>query len=167
KQTLTFFASRPYGFDFSSPGTGKTRAHIEVYRNRPKTKGRCLVVCPKTLMFAAWGADIERFAPELTVSFATAEMREEALLMKTDVVVINTDGVKWFFGKDGKLTAQAAKILRGFDHLIIDESTAFKHPTSQRSKAMLKLSKAFTHRYLLTGTPNPNSVMELFHPALI
>ena len=79
------------GYDFSDPGTGKTRSHAEIFRDR-KGRKRMLVVCPKTLMFAAWGADIERFTPELTVSYATADQREAAFAMNTDVVIINTDG---------------------------------------------------------------------------
>lgn len=119
-----------------------------------------LVVCPMTLMSSAWGNDIETFAPTLTYSLADAKNRVAAFELATDVVIINTDGVKW-------LAKEGAKYLKQFDHLVIDEITTFKHPSSQRSKAMLKVSKAFTHRYGMTGTPNPRSVTELFHPALI
>ena len=154
-------AGAPRSLDTSDPGTGKTRAHIENYAQR-KGRKRLLVVCPKTLMTSAWGADIEKFAPHLTVSFANASNRLEAFKMKTDVVVINTDGVKWLVESK---TNEA--LLKDFDHLIIDEFTTFKHPTSQRSKAMAKIRKYFKHRELLSGTPNPNSVMELWHPMLI
>lgn len=160
QKTISFFRSRPCGFDLSDPGTGKTAAAIETYLKRP-TRGRLLVVCPKTLMAAAWAADIEKFAPQLTVSLAYAENRREAFELKTDVVVINVDGVKWLVEKEN------AGLLRGFDHLVIDEITAFKHHTSQRSKAMAKLRKTFKYRYGLTGTPNPISVTEMWHPALI
>lgn len=112
-------------------------------------------------MYSAWGEDINRFAPELSVSFATADQRKEAFELQTDVVVINTDGVKWLADKANK------KYLFGFDELIVDEFSYFKHPTSQRSKALASIRKHFTYRRLLSGTPNPNSVMELWHPALI
>lgn len=161
QETLDFLKARKRAFDFSSPGVGKTRAHIEDYANRPKPKGRLLVLCPKTLMESAWGNDIQQFAPHLTVSFAYADRREAAFAMKTDVVVINHDGVKWLDDKKN------AKFLAGFDHLIIDEGNAYKNPKSQRSKAMVRVRKFFEWRRLLTGTPNPNSVMELWNPALI
>lgn len=161
QQTLKFLAGAPRSLDTSDPGTGKTRAHIENYAKRASRK-RLLVVCPKTLMTSAWGADIEKFAPHLTVSFAFAANRDEAFKMKTDVVVINTDGVKWF--TESK-TNEA--VLKDFDHLIVDEFTTFKHATSQRAKAMRKIAKYFKYRELLSGTPNPNSVMELWHPMLI
>jgi len=112
-------------------------------------------------MRSAWAADIEKFAPQLTYSIASAEQREDAFQLATDVVILNTDGVKWLESKAGR------KYLKDFDHLIVDEGTAFKHASSQRTKAMMKLRSAFTHRYLLTGTPNPNSVTELWAPTLI
>lgn len=112
-------------------------------------------------MYSAWGEDINSFAPELSVSFATAEQRQEAFDLPTDIVVLNTDGVKWLAEK----TQQ--KYLKQFDHLIVDEFSYFKHPTSQRSKALAKIRKYFTHRYLLSGTPISNTVMDLWHPTLI
>lgn len=160
-QTLEFRKNNKRVFDFSSPGTGKTRAHIEAYAARPKPKGRLLVLCPKTLMVSAWGKDIERFAPKLTVSYAYADQRAQAFEMRTDVVVMNHDGVKWLADK-----ANQRRLLE-FDEVIIDEASAFKHSTSQRSKAMAGIRKYFEYRALLTGTPNPNTVMELWHPALI
>lgn len=162
QHSLEFFSARQRALDFSSPGTGKTAVQIRRYADRPKaSRKRWLIVCPKTLMVAAWGEDIEKFAPELTVSFAFAENREEAFKAATDVVVINTDGVKWLTDKKNE------KYLKQFDHLTIDEVSSFKHPTSQRTKAMVKLRKYFSHRYAMSGTPNPNTVMELFVPALI
>ena len=112
-------------------------------------------------MKTAWGNDIEKFAPELTVSYAYAENRLEAFQMPTDVVIINTDGVKALTAK------QFLKLLEGFDHLTIDEYTHFKHATSKRAKAMAAIRKFFVFRYGLSGTPNPRSVMELWHPMLI
>lgn len=161
QQTLTFFDKVPSGFDFSDPGTGKTRAQIESFANC-KTRKRMLVVAPKTLMQSAWGDDIEQYAPRLTVSYAYAgRTRLEAFKLNTDVVIINTDGVK-------ELTDKSfAPYLKQFSHLVVDESNAFKNPQTKRSKALEKVSKTFTHKRLLTGTPTPNTVMELFHPAKI
>lgn len=161
EQSLKLFEAQPRGYDWSSPGTGKTRVQIERYRRRKKPRGRWLIICPKTLMESAWLDDIEKYAPELTVALATAENRESAFRMNTDVVIINTDGIKFF---DDKIKQ---RYLQTFDHVTIDEFTYFKHPTSKRSKVMSKIRKFFKFRYLMSGTPNPISVMELWHPTLI
>lgn len=158
KATVDFFRDRPRGNDFGDPGIGKTRAQLDIYAAR-KNPDRLLIVCPKTLMYSAWAADIEQFTPQITYALAYANNREAAFSAGTDAVIINTDGVKWL--------ADNPKILKQFDHLVIDESTAFKHASSARSKAMKKIKKHFKHRYGITGTPNPISVTELWHQMLI
>lgn len=161
RATLEFCLGESRVLDTSDAGTGKTAAHLMRYSLRPKPRGRMLVLCPKTLMITAWGEDCEKFTPELTMSFAFASQREEAFQMDTDVVVMNHDGVKWLADKRNK------KYLAEFDHLVIDEFGAFKHPTSQRSKAAAQVCRYFEYRYALNGTPNPKSVMELWHPTLL
>ena len=160
EQTVQFFARVGSGFDFSDPGTGKTRGQIDSYNSDPN-RGRLLVVAPKTLMHAAWGDDIEQYAPNLTVSYAVAGARLAAFELQTDVVIINTDGVKELTGKE------YAKYLKDFTHLVVDESSNFKNPQAQRSKALEKVAKLIKYKRLLTGTPTPNTVLELFHPTKI
>lgn len=159
EQTRTYFKTRERGLDFSDAGTGKTAAQIAIYNDRPKPKGRWLIICPKTLMVPAWLHDLEAFAPHLSVSIADAERRQEALMAKTDVVIMNTDGTR-FFDTPAKL-----KLLAGFDHITIDEISYFKNATSQRTKKLMAIRKFFKRRYGMSATPNPISVMELFSPA--
>lgn len=145
----------------SDPGTGKTLAHLLILDDdyRRGNDGRTLVVCPKTLMRSAWGNELDDYFPWISYSLADAKNRETAFAIDTQVVITNTDAAVTL--------AKNPKLLRGFDKLVIDESTAFKHATSQRSKAMRQISKQFVRRSLLTGTPNPNSVTELWHQMLI
>lgn len=148
-------------YDLSDPGTGKTRAHLAILHDDYASglDGRTLIVCPKTLMRSAWAAEIDDNFPHLAYAVAEAGQREEAFKTNAPVVITNTDAVTQL--------AKNPKLLSGFDKLIVDESTAFKHATSQRSKAMKLLSNRFKRRDLLTGTPNPNSVTEFWHQMLI
>ena len=153
-------------FNLSDPGTGKTRAHIDAFAER-KSKGesdKCLVVCPKSLMEPAWKADVRTFQPLLSVATAYANNREEAFAKDADITAINSDGVKYLANLSA---AQLDKLFPKNSTLIIDESTSFKNPTSQRSKAMAKLAKRFQYRQALTGTAIPNSVTELWHQVLL
>ena len=45
----------PHVLNFSDAGTGKTRTAIEAIRAR-KHEGRTLVLCPKSIMYPAWGS---------------------------------------------------------------------------------------------------------------
>ena len=146
-------------YDTSDPGTGKTRVQIEMFKRR-KSRQATLVVAPKSLLSAVWAADFHKFLPGTRVAIASAGNRESAFAEDADVYVINTDGVTW-------LADQPKRFLNGFDNLIIDEITTFKHRNSQRSKAMAKIAQRFEHRAGLTGTPDPLSVTEMWHQVKI
>jgi SNF2 family DNA or RNA helicase len=162
--TVNKLEDTPILFDMSDPGTGKTRAHLEAFfRRRDAGGGKALVLAPKSILQPAWGDDIDRFFPGRTYMVATAQNRAKAFKFDTDVYITNHDAVKWV----EKNWRQLAPM--GFDTLIIDESTAFKNPstTVQRCKALRKIAPHFEHRELMTGTPNPNSVLDVWAQAYI
>lgn len=153
------------GLDFSDPGTGKTATHLGIFDRMPN-RGRLLVSCPSTLMRAAWAADAARFFPHLTVAIADAKNRFEAFETKSDVVIVNTDGVKALTDKH-KTAPQLRKFLQDFNHFVIDESTVYKHQSTARSKAAYKISRTIPRVFCLSGTPNPISVTELWHQVML
>ena len=148
-------------FDTSDPGTGKTRAALDAFNHRVQQglSKKCLVLAPKSILQPAWGNDIKKFTPELTYSIATAQNRAKAFETEADIYITNHDAVKWLL--------EHQKVLDEFDTIIIDELTAYKHHTSQRSKAIRKLVKKFKYRVGLTGTPNPNSITDIHHQVLL
>ena len=148
-------------FDTSDPGTGKTRPQVEDFAERRRKGGKCmLVLATKSLLEPAWEADFTEFAPDMKVSVAYAENREEAFLATADVYVTNHDAVSW-------LAKKPAKFFARFDTLVIDESTAYKHQTSGRSQATAKIVKYFKYRRALTGTPTSNGICDIWHQVLL
>ena len=157
----TYLYLRRNGYPFATGNTGKTRVQIELFAaRRAAGGGAALVIAPKSLLRSAWEDDFKKFAPQVNVSVAPADKREAAFNVPADVYVTNTDAVNW-------LVKQDAKFFKRFDTLIIDELSAFKHHTSGRSKAMNKIKKYFKHRYGLTGTPNSNTITDLWHQMFI
>ena len=147
-------------FDTSDAGTGKTYAHlIAWHKRRQEGGGKALILCPKSIMFAAWANDVLKFFPgDYTVSIAGAKQKFDAFVPEAQIVVMNHDGVKWLV-KDKRWST----FLEDFDTLIIDESEAFKNHTSQRSKAASILANQFEYRAVLSATPFNKSVTELWH----
>lgn len=147
--------------DESDPGTGKSRTVLEAF-SRMKDADQAdylLVLAPLSILRPSWAADCAKFTPRLACSVATAKEKFKALPPETeaDVYVANHDAVKWL--KDWKPAGRWV--------LCIDEFTVYKHRTSQRSKAIAALRKHFDIRWLLSGTPNPNGVLDLWHPAFL
>ena len=150
--------AKPRLLNFSDAGSGKTRATLEVIKSR-NTESRVLVLAPLSILQPAWGDDIEKWTPELTYVCAYSKNRQAAFDSDAQIVITNHDAVKWI--------AKNPDVLAGFDTLVIDESTAYKNPTSQRSKTMKSLKDYFEYRVVLTGTPNPNSICDLWHQTLL
>jgi SNF2 family DNA or RNA helicase len=147
--------------DVSDPGTGKTFVRIAGFAKRRKKGGGCmLVLAPRSLLRSVWVNDIKKFAPLLTTSVADAANREKAFAADADVYITNVDAVKW-------LVKQKPAFFKKFSELVIDESTAYKHHTSQRSKAVAKIAKHFKNRCCMTGTPNSNSITDIWHQVQI
>jgi len=161
QQSIDFLRGKPAAFDASDPGTGKTRVAIEVVRARVRADGRAiLVTAPKSLLRSAWRDDILKFAPELVVSCAYAENRAQAFAEPADVYVTNTDAVNW-------LVQQPKKFFKRFSTLINDESGAYKHHTSRRSKAIRTLAPLFEFKENMNGTVNPNTILDAWHQYFI
>jgi len=155
--SLEVYDRTPHVFDLSDAGTGKTRAAIDAFVKHGK---RALVVAPKALLETAWLNDINKFAPHLRTSVAYASNRTDAFSVPADVYITNTDATRW-------LAKQPASFFKTFDTLIIDESSYFKNRTSQRSKAMMKISHNFDRKALLTATPTSVSITDIWHQAKI
>jgi len=51
--------------------------------------------------------------------------------------------------------------------LLVDESTGVKHTSTDRFKRLRKLLPLFSRRYIATGTPRPNGLMDLFGQAYV
>lgn len=155
---IAFCLNNPLVYNASDCGTGKTRTCIEVIR---QSKLKTLVLAPKSILRAAWEDDCAKFAPELKVSVAFASNRDKAFKADADVYVTNIDAVNWLV----KNPKAVEKFKGGL--LIVDESTAYKHHTSGRSKALKALSNVFDRKILMSGTPNPNGILDLWGQMLI
>lgn len=157
KTTTNFILNNERVLVTSDPGTGKTRSVIDAFARRNGCK--MLVLAPLSILEASWGDDIKKFAPHLTFSVAYAKNREKAFSQNVDIIITNHDAVKWLTKNN--------KFLTQFDMLCIDEFTAFKNKDSQRSKAMLKVAQYFKYRVAMSGTPNSNTILDIWHPTLI
>lgn len=159
EEAAEFWVNNKRVFNTSDPGTGKTRATLEGYRR--SLGGRLLVIAPLSILDPAWGNDIRQFLPGFNYAIAhgTPVKRLRAFESGADIVITNHDGVKWL--RDNK------HLLADFSHCAVDESTAFKNGQSQRSKALNSIADCFEYLALLTGTPNSNSILDLWHQVFL
>jgi SNF2 family DNA or RNA helicase len=145
-------------FNTSDPGVGKTIAHLKAYSER-KGRKKCLVLAPLSILESAWVDDCKKATPELKTSIALAKNRSQAFANAADIYITNHDAVKWILQQ---CKATKGQFLKDFDELIVDEITAFKRGTSQRTKALIAIRHFFEYRRGLTGTPATQSLLDMW-----
>ena len=141
----------------SDPGTGKTRAVLDAH---VILGGKTLVLAPLSILEAAWGEDINKFQPEIKYGVAYAKNRKQVFEDdENEMVITNFEAVN-FLSKNTHYCEQ-------FDTIVIDEFTAFKNREAKRSKNLKKIISYFTNRIAMSGTPNSNTILDIWHPALL
>jgi hypothetical protein len=167
-KTYAFGLNHNRMYDLSSAGTGKTIAHAKLAENflANEQGTRVLVVCPKTLMRSAWKQEFFTYMPYITVGLAEAPDANRKLVFESQckVVVMNTDGLSFLAAQP---KTWLLKHLGKKPMLIIDESSSIKNPNSIRTKAALKIAPYFDRVHLLSATPAPNSVIEIWPQAKV
>lgn len=143
-------------FLWHDPGCGKTRTSLEIYSRllvgNPHL--RMLVVCPLSLINAAWGEDTKKFT-----SFRYAKYGEHS--PAHHIVGINFESLI-----QAKRFKEVEKMLQtGPWMLVVDESSRMKNPKAQTTKCLLRLAIFAKHRVVASGTPCPNNETELWAQA--
>lgn len=139
---------------WNEQGLGKTYCGLTLidYLMQRQRARRALVVCPVSVMRAAWQQDAGQFTPHLRLRIAhgTPEYRREVLAdFNTDITVINYDALDRYEKEIGK---------GAYDIVVCDEANYVKSRSADRTKALFRLTKADDIRLILmTGTPASQS----------
>lgn len=143
--------------NFDGCGTGKTLSCIYAVQTFWPS-ARVLVLAPLSILEPAWVKDLAFGWPDAKVVMATGTAAKKRKAFESDAqwVITNHDTVKLIV-EEGYESQ--------FDVLIVDEGDAFRNRTSQRSKAIQVLSRAVQVMTLMTGTPTPNGVTDIWHLA--
>lgn len=133
---------------------------------------KVLVIAPLNVARFTWEEEINKWDHlnhiKLSKVLGTEKERIKALNVNADIYIINRDNVNWlidFYVKDKSFP---------FDFLVIDESSSFKSHRSKRFKGYVEtnvrkrhfglkhIAPSIPRVLLLTGTPAPNGLMDLW-----
>jgi SNF2 family DNA or RNA helicase len=122
------------------------------------TVSRVLVVAPLRVAKSVWVQEAKKWQHlrHLTFSVCVGSERQRiaALHSTADVYVINRENVKWL--------VDFYKRKWPFDCVVLDESSSFKNASSQRFKALKKVSDLIERMIQLTGTPTSNGLLDVW-----
>jgi SNF2 family DNA or RNA helicase len=107
-------------------------------------------------VYKVWPDEIKKWEEfkDLTYAILHGPNKERNLRSDVDIYIINPEGLKWLFADHTKRPQ--------FDVLCVDESTKFKDSQTQRFKLLKTHLPYFKRRWILTGTPHPNGLEDLF-----
>lgn len=122
---------------------------------------RCLVVAPLRVARMTWPSEKAKWehlsGMRMSLAIGDERHRISAIMSNADVTVINRENIPWL---DKWLISKGREGL--FDLIVIDESTSFKSPSSQRFKSMRRLCRLAQRTVIMTGTPVPNGYLDLW-----
>ncbi|PYI57037.1 DEAD/DEAH box helicase [Paenibacillus flagellatus] len=144
-------------------GLGKTVSTltaIDLLLNDYFEADKVLVIAPLRVAEDTWAREIEKWdhLRHLRISkvLGGAEQRRRALRADADIWVINRENVEWLVSEYGSKWP--------FDTVVVDEVSSFKNHQSKRFKALRRVRPFIRRLVGLTGTPAPNSLMDLWAP---
>ena len=164
-----FMYSMKKSANFSVPGSGKTASVLGVYaylRNRENVS-RIVVVCPKNA-FGSWmdeftvcfsGIETLRVMNIHDPQYKNQKQRRSALQFHSgacNLILVNYEAVSGVFDELADLVDSSAL-------LVFDEVHKVKRVNGEYADHALKLAKKACHVIAMTGTPIPNSYLDVYN----
>lgn len=122
------------------------------------TVKKALVIAPKNVAQNVWAQECRKWEHTQGIRCAlvmgTAAQRLRALSSDADLYIINRENVVWL--------VDTLQNRLPFDMVIVDELSSFKSTKAKRWKAIKKLIQTVPYVIGLTGTPAPNSYLDLW-----
>lgn len=152
--------------NFSVPGAGKTAMILGVYaylnrRNVPEHVDRMVVISPINA-FDSWKREFRAvFGCKKQLRVIDSQDKNFNVLLNTDfgisnLVLINYESLDNY-------TNQLKRLLDYKTILIFDEVHRIKNPEGKHALSALEIAQLSKYRYVLTGTPIPNSYRDIYN----
>lgn len=164
---VEWLRSFPHAFLGDDMGLGKTLSVLSAFSALRRTEGcgLLLVVCPNSLT-RNWARETLAWFPELKALVLSGDKSEKAWTLRLlaersticDVLIVNYEGVRLsYVTPELQSLASTRKTI-----LCLDESQRVKNHQSKSFKAISTIAPACDRRVLLSGTPTPKDVSDLW-----
>ena len=161
ERAIQFLVENPEAGLFLSPGLGKTAITLAAFKvlRGVGFVDKMLVVAPLRPCYTVWPKEVKKWKDfeKFSVGVLHGAKKAKTLREDHDIYVINPEGLRWLFSEVQKAFGRFP-----FQHLVVDESSRFKHCNTQRFKTLKPHLPKFKRRTILTGSPAPNSLLDIF-----
>ena len=143
---------------FFPPGLGKTLVTLSAIDILIKAGAidKVFIIDPIRVIHAVWPEEIKKWDFDLSIGVCHGSDKDKIIKQDHDIYAINPEGLKWFMNSHKSILEKKRFML------VCDESTLFKNHGSIRFKMLKSILKLFIRRIILTGTPAPNGLIQLW-----
>lgn len=156
---IKFMQVNPFAGILLSPGLGKTVIVLMWFKwfKKKNPDAKMLVISTGRILYSVWPSEITKWGLPFKVQFIHKGAKKEKVVkaLDGDVFLMTYEGLKWFKKYLGNKPSP-------FDIMVLDESSKIKNTSTKRFKAIKKLAPKFKYRYILTGSPVPNGLKDIF-----
>lgn len=160
--------SRPASGLFLDPGLGKTAIVLHSFKilKPKKIVTKLFVVAKLRIVYNVWPKEINKWGLGFSVGILHGKDKGKVLLEDHDVYLINYESLEWLLGNIQLSYGNKAQS----NWIVFDESSKIKNTRTARFKIVKKLlmlkdrhkQLIFKRRSILTGSPIPNSLRDIF-----
>lgn len=160
KYAVNFILNHKQAGLFLDMGLGKTLSTLIAINDLKLLEdlGKVLIIAPLSVAKNTWPAEIKKWDQTKDLTYAlilgSRDQRSRALATSKDLYIINRENIPWLVNYYKKRWP--------FKTVIIDELSSFKNPAAKRFKALRLVRGRITRIIGLTGTPAPNSLLDLW-----
>lgn len=155
---------------FLDMGLGKTVSTLTAIVDLIKERAvkRVLVISPLRPAEGVWRQEAKKWqhTKHLTFKLLTGNERQRLLSLNSSasVHIINPENVRWLM-----MELKRRRRTHGwpYDMLVVDESSMFKSAKAKRFSSIRPYLHNFERRVILTGTPMPKSLLDLWTQCFI
>ena len=164
KEAVKFLVSRGSASLWLDPGLGKTAIVLSAFKGLRLAGAvkKMLVLAPLRPTYGVWPVEVKKWDQFENYSVGVLHGTKKAKVLKQnhDIYVMNFEGIGW-------LSSQMRDKPWPFEVLVIDEISYLKNIGTQRFKSLKPLLSKFDRRWGLTGSPAPNSLLDIFGPQYV
>ena len=139
-------------------GIGKTVIALSLIKHFERPT---LIIAPKAVAENTWTTEHKKWLElkdmDIELISGSVTQRLASLKSLSRVKVLGVDNVPWLISTG----------YFPFKCVVIDESSRFKDPSTKRFKALKKVIKTVERRIIMSGTPTPQGIQDLWSQVAI
>lgn len=164
---VSWLQQTPFGFLGDDMGLGKTLSVLSYFSALMNADAYevLLVVCPNSLT-RNWAREVAMWFPKLEATVLAGDKASKAWALRLlstgstscNVLILNYEAIRLEY-----VTPEIERLVESRKTLLcLDESQRIKNPTGKTFKAISQIAPRCERRVLLSGTPTPKDVTDLW-----